>query len=101
MTSLPTKALGENLRIFRLCKAEHHEVAVIAAHGVRHPEPRRAIKGIGWKDGDPFRSGRTLPPVLELIKSMTSFPYIANHSDSEMVLAGVICCAPDAALVIK
>jgi hypothetical protein len=32
--SLPTKALGENLGVFRLGEAEHHENAVIAAHEV-------------------------------------------------------------------
>jgi hypothetical protein len=37
--SLSPEALGKSLRIFRLGKAEHHEVAVIAAQGV--PERRR------------------------------------------------------------
>jgi hypothetical protein len=35
----PTKALGKSLRVFRLGKAEHHGVAVIAAHGVRELRP--------------------------------------------------------------
>jgi hypothetical protein len=30
-----TEALGESLRVFRLGKAEHYEVAVITAQGIR------------------------------------------------------------------
>jgi hypothetical protein len=33
---LTTEILGKGLRVFPLGKAEHHEVAVIAAQGVRH-----------------------------------------------------------------
>jgi hypothetical protein len=32
---LATEAIGKTLRVFRLGEAEHHEVAVIAAQGVR------------------------------------------------------------------
>jgi hypothetical protein len=32
---LPTEALGKGLRVLRFTKAEHHEVAVIAAQKVR------------------------------------------------------------------
>ena len=31
---IPTKALGKGLRVFRLGKAEYHEVAVIVAQGI-------------------------------------------------------------------
>jgi hypothetical protein len=38
---LPTEALSKSLRIFRFSKAEHHEVAVIAAQGVRKQRCRQ------------------------------------------------------------
>ena len=31
---LTTEAFGKGLRVFRLCKAEHHNVAVVAPQGV-------------------------------------------------------------------
>ena len=37
---LPIKALGKGLCVFRFSKAEHHEVAVIAAQGVRERRRR-------------------------------------------------------------
>jgi hypothetical protein len=37
---LSTEALGESRRVCRLSKTEHHEVAVITAHGVRQQRRR-------------------------------------------------------------
>jgi hypothetical protein len=37
---LSTEALGKSLRVFRVGEAEHHEVAVIALHGVRERRRR-------------------------------------------------------------
>jgi hypothetical protein len=43
---MPTKALGKRLRVFRLSKAEHREVEVIAEQRVRE-QPRQSNRRRG------------------------------------------------------
>jgi hypothetical protein len=45
---LPTEALGKSLCVFRLGEAEHHKVAVIAAHGVREQRGRQDAGGANY-----------------------------------------------------
>jgi hypothetical protein len=50
----PTEPLGKRLRVFRLCKAKHHEVAVVAARGIcerRRREGRRSGGGTKFPAG--------------------------------------------------
>jgi hypothetical protein len=70
---LPTEALGKGVRVFRLGKAEHHEIAVIAAQEyVNGDAVRTPQRKISPRPKAPRDAARVISPLRRVIASTPS-----------------------------